>query len=204
MISGFKHGFSLKYNRPRTGCIHPNLKSAHQFQQLLQKRIDKERSLGIILGPFKKKPFENLIYSPVGMVPKKNWEEMRMITHLSFPHRDSINSHMDPQDTKTQYQSFDCALHLVAKMGKAAYMSKGDVKSAFRIIPIRKQDWHLLGIKINDNFYIDICLPFGASISCAIFEQAGNLLQWLAKCRAGHDIVCYLNDFFTLHQIQYV
>ena len=74
-------------------------------------------------------------------------------------------------------------------MGKAAYMSKGDVKSAFKIVPIRKQDWHLLGIKIGNNLYIDICLPFGASISCAIFEQVGTLLQWLARHRARHDIV---------------
>ena len=114
---------------------------------------------------------------------------MHMITHLSYPHRDSINSHMDPEDTKTQYQSFDCALGLVAKMGKAAYMSKGDVKSAFRIVPICKQDWHLLGIKIQQDYYMDICLPFGASISCAIFEQAGTLLQWLAHHWAGHKII---------------
>ena len=113
-------------------------------------------------------------------------------------------SHMDPEDTKTQYQSFDCALHLVAKMGKPAYMSKGDIKSAFRIVPICKQDWHLLGIKIQQDYYVDICLPFGASISCAIFEQVRTLLQWLAWCKAGHNIVCYLDDFFTAHHIQYV
>ena len=111
---------------------------------------------------------------------------------------------MDPEDTKTQYQLFDWVLCLVVKMGKVAYMSKGDVKSAFIIVPIHKQDWHLLGIKIQQDYYMDICLPFGASISCAIFEQVGTLLQWLAHCQAGHEIICYLDDFFTAHQIQYV
>ena len=43
-------------------------------------------------------------------------------------------------------------------------MSKGDVESAFRILPINPEDWPLLGIHFNQQFYIDICLPFGASI----------------------------------------
>ena len=80
-----------------------------------------------------------------------------------------------------QYQSFNCALCLVASIGHVAFMSKGDVKSAFRIVLICKEDWQLLGIKIQQDYYIDICLPFGASISCAIFKQIGTLLQWLAK-----------------------
>ena len=111
---------------------------------------------------------------------------------------------IDLQDAKTQYQSFNCALHLVAQTGQGAFMSKGDVKSAFRIVPIGKEDCSLLGIKIQHNYFMDICLPFGASISCAIFKQIGTLLQWLAKQKAGYDIVCYLDDFFTAHQVQFI
>ena len=129
---------------------------------------------------------------------------MRMITHLSYLHSDSINSHMDPKDTSTSYQSLDQVLAIVAKYGKGAYMSKGDVESAFRIVPIQPQDWHLLGIHFNRRFYINICLPFGASISCAIFKNIGNLLQWIAQRWANHPISRYLDDFFTAHILQQV
>ena len=121
---------------PHEGRIHCNLKSAFHFPKQLQQCLDKEVSLGRMLGPFQSKPLDNLICSPVGMVPKKDSDKMRMITHLSYPHRDSINSHMDPKDTSTSYQSFNQTLAIVAKYGKGAYISKGDVESAFRIAPI--------------------------------------------------------------------
>ena len=81
-----------------------------------------------MLGPFKAQPLPDLICSPVGMVPKKESTKMRMITHLSYPHGNSINSHMDPADTTTCYQSFDKVLEIVARYGHGAYMSKGDME----------------------------------------------------------------------------
>ena len=92
----------------------------------------------------------------------------------------------------------------MARYGKGAYMSKGDIESAFRIAPIWPQDWHLLGIQFNRRFYIDICLPFGASIPCAIFENIGNLLQWIVQQWANHPISRYLDDFFMVHILQQV
>ena len=176
VVIGFRQGFKLKYHGPHQGQIHHNLRSAFQHPKLLQQHLDKEVKLNRMLGPFVQKLLQNLICSPVGMVPKKNSDKMQMITHLSYLHGNSINSFMDPQDISTSYQSFNNALAIIAKYGHRAYMPKGDVESAFRIIPIAPEDWHLLGIKFNNQYYIDICLPFGASISCAIFEKVGNLL----------------------------
>ena len=72
VIHGFLHCFELKYKGPRTGHIHNNLASTHQFPKLLQQHLDKEIALGRILGPFTQPPLDNLVSSPVGMVPKKN------------------------------------------------------------------------------------------------------------------------------------
>ena len=129
---------------------------------------------------------------------------MRMITHLSYPNGNSINHYIDPRGTTTSYQSFDYAVKIVAKYSYGCYISKGNVEAAFRILPILKKDWHLLGIKFNSRFYIDICLPFSASISCALFEKVGSVLQWLAHHRAGHPIAHYLDDFFMAHILQQV
>ena len=40
-------------------------------------------------------------------------------------------------------------------------MAKVDLKSAFRMVPVRCQDWELLGMKQKEAYYIDTCLPFG-------------------------------------------
>ena len=199
VLTGFCQGFQLKYKGPRQGRIHRNLNSAFQHPKLLQQHLDKEITAGRMLGPFKKIPLPNLICSPMGMVPKKDSAKMRMITHLNYPHGNSINSYMDPQDTSTSYQSFNQALVIVAKYGCGVYMSKGNIESAFRIIPIAPEDWHLLGICFNKRYFVDICLTFRASISCAIFRKVGDLLQWIAQKRAKHPISRYLDDFFTAH-----
>ena len=204
VLTGFHQGFQLKYKGARQGRIHRNLNSAFQHAKLLQQHLDKEISAGMMLGPFKKIPLPNLICSPVGMVPKKDSAKLRMITHLSYPLGNSINSYMDLQDTSTSYQSFDQALVIIAKYGHGAYMSKGDVELAFRIIPIAPEDWHLLGICFNKKYFVDICLPFRPSISCAIFKKVGDLLQWIAQKRAKHLISRYLDNFFTAHILQQV
>ena len=121
-------------------------------------------------GPFAERPLDNLICSPIGLVDKKDTADKRMIMHLSHPKGKSVNSFIDPSVTKTQYQSFDLAVQLVAQHGRFCFMSKADEKSAFRIIPIRFEDLMLLGIYFDNNYYVDLCLPFGSSISCALFE----------------------------------
>jgi len=44
-------------------------------------------------------------------------------------------------------------------------MSKIDLKNAFRLIPVRPQDWNLLGIYWRQQFFVDTCLLFG--LRCA-------------------------------------
>ena len=149
VIQGFRHGFSLKYKGPRDGHIPPNLASARQYSKQLQQHLNKEIAKGCILGPFCNKPFSNLICSLVGMVPKKEQGKMRMITHLSYPLGHSINSFISPEDAAMQYQSCDSALVIVTNYGHGAFMSKGDVESAFQILPINPSDWPLLGIHFN-------------------------------------------------------
>ena len=99
-----------------------------------------------MLGPFTVPPFPDLICSPVGLVPKKDSDEMRMIMHLSYPYGQSINDFIDPEKASTCYQTFDDAVQLVIKQGRFCWLSKGDVKSAFRVAPICFKDIKCLGI----------------------------------------------------------
>ena len=86
------------------------------------------------------------------------------------------------------------------------YFAKTDFRSAFRVLGLNPRSWKWLimyakhpemGIKY---FFIDKCLPFGASISCSHFQQVSDaikhVLQYLAKKK---DFVNnYLDDFLFL------
>lgn len=81
---------------------------------------------------------------------------------------------------------------MLANLGPEAQIARLDIKSAFRLLPIHISDFELLGFKIQDMFFIDKCLPFGCSFSCAKFEKFLTFLEWVFRDRSGCG---YLDDF---------
>ena len=88
------------------------------------------------------------------------------------------------------------AIAMIKSIGRGSYLSKTDIKSAFRIIPIHPDDYHLLGMKWNNSYFFDRCLPMGCSSSCAIFEAFSTSLEWLAKHFLGASGVLHILDDF--------
>ena len=132
----------------------------------------------------------------MGLVPKKNSEEMRMIMHLSYPYGSSVNDFIDPDKTTTKYQQFDDVISLVIREGSFCWLAKGDFKFAYKLAPpIRYQDLACSGIHFDNQFFIDLTLPFGSAISCAIFEEISTLIQWLFETRTRVLFVHYLDDY---------
>ncbi len=174
---GFTNGFRLGYTGNRDCRDSPNLKSIAQKPEAAIEKIHKEVSLGSIAGPFTSRPIDNLIISPIGLVPKSEPGKFRLIQHLSFPEGESINDGIDREFCKVQYASFDVAINLVAGVGKGALMAKADIQSAFRLLPVHPDDFQLLGIKINDEFYVDKALAMGASCSPALFETFSTFFR---------------------------
>lgn len=147
-------------------------------------------------GPFCHKPISNLRCSPIGLVPKKTGG-LRLKTHLSHPPNDSINDYIDMLYTKETYSPFDNAVSIVKKFGKSALMAKMDIKSAFRLLKCNPGDFDLIGITLEENYYIDKCMPMGCSISCATFEQFSTFLQCAVTHETNTDnLDHYLDDFF--------
>ena len=76
-------------------------------------------------------------------------------------------------------------------------MAKLHLKNAFRLCPVRKEDWWLLGFKWVKKFYVYTSLPFGSRSSPAIFNQFAGLLCWLFVQIGEIPIVIhYLDDYF--------
>ncbi|XP_069093123.1 uncharacterized protein [Pleurodeles waltl] len=164
---------------------------------MVQEKLSKEVREGRMAGPFSDWPLENLIVSPIGVVPKKEKGQFWLIHHLSWPEGTSVNDFILEEVTKVSYASVDVAVAMIEQLGPGALMAKTDVKSAFRLLPVHPDDFELLGIQFQGNWYVDKALPMGCSSSCALFERFSTALQWIFQRMTGHQWVTnYLDDFF--------
>ena len=55
--------------------------------------------------------------------------------------------------TRTRHQKFDDAVQLVIQQGRFCWLAKGDIKSAFKLAPIRYEDLACLEIKFQDMYF---------------------------------------------------
>lgn len=199
LVTGFTNGFSLGCTviPPRPTSIPNNQPSAVNNAEVVTKKIEKERKLGRIVGPFRKYPsLPNYRISPLGVVPKKTPGEFRMIHNLSFPKGDSINDGIPEENSKVQYSSIQDAIAFIKRSNKRIFLGKVDVEGAFRIIPIRPDDRPLLGFHWDEKFYFDANLPMGSSSSCQIFESFSTALEWIGLTKLGISGLMHMLDDF--------
>ena len=211
LVSGFKDGFPLGFAGDRSVQREaPNLKFRRIGNKMIGDKITlwnkvmKEVKLNRYAGPFKTVPFKYFIQSPIGLVPKDNGKDVRLIFHLSYPRGmgTSVNENT-PRDLCTiKYPDFAEAIKLCFSLGKGCKIAKSDMKAAFRNLGILPSDYCLLVMKAespldgNTYYFVDKCLPFGASISCSHFQRFSNAVAHIVRFRTKKNLVNYLDDYF--------
>ena len=207
LINGFSKGFKLGYEGERKNIQRTanNLKISIGTKTDLWNKVMKEVEKKRYAGPFEQVPFSNYIQSPIGLVPKDNGKDTRLIFHLSYPRSGkSVNSETPKEICKVKYPDFSDAVRLciAAGHGHIAYSGKSDFKSAFRNLPMAKSEYMLLIMKAESPidhkvyYFVDKCLPFGASISCAIFQDFSDAVAHIFKKKTGEETVNYLDDYY--------
>ena len=84
------------------------------------------------------------------------------------------------------------------------YIGKTDVRSAFWVLPLKRACWIWLVMAARNpingkwQYFIDKCLPFGASISCSHFQRVSNGLKHIMQVRYKTKLMNYLDDFLFL------
>ena len=210
LVDGFKNGFSLEYQGSRHRRMQaPNLKFTIGNKVELWNKVMKEVGLGRYAGPYDRPPFEYYVQSPIGLVPKDEGRQTRLIFHLSYPRdgKSSINANTLRNKCVVTYKDFNHAIQLclkiIEKFGTCVF-AKTDLVSTFRNLGIRPQDWPLLTMKAENPddgkvyFFIDKCLPFGHTISCALFQKVSDALEHICRVMTSHEAVNYLNDFLFI------
>ena len=199
LTQGFQNGFHICYGGQPSTEICRNHPSALLNKNLISEKIQQEVRLGRIAGPFKNPPFTNFRSSPLGLVPKKEPGSFRLIHDLSYPKflkGRSINSNIAPEHSAVTYDNLDAAIGIIQHYDRGCLVAKADIESAYRIIPIHPNDYHLLGFSWNGQYYFDKCLPMGCSSSCKIFEAFSTAIQWIATHKFPISTMSHILDDF--------
>ena len=170
IVHGFTHGFSLDVAHP--DMLRCSYKPRYARQELID-MLNTELDKGHLLGPFEDPPIPNLHVSPVNVVPKANGK-WRLITNLSFPVGNSVNDAIPEASRSVSYCSVSDVVRVILQCQGEVFLSKIDLKNAYRMVPVSKQDWPYLGMFVNQHFIVDRCLPIAAASSCKIFQRISD------------------------------
>ena len=198
IVQGFSQGFDLGIDPGKTCTVS---KPTHTCRKELLVKLEDEIEKGYLLGPFEHTPLDELITSPVCVVPKSNGK-WRLIFNLSDPHGSSVNDAIFEDKRTVRYCSInDVAAYIIQHFPNSSpYLAKIDLKDAYRMVPIKKDQWKYLGMNVAGKYLIDRCLPMGAASSCQIFQRINDGFRWLMTSSSPTDVTIfnYLDDFLLL------
>ena len=221
-------GFDIGYQGPsERKSPSDNIPLTIGTKEDLWEKIMKEVKAKRVAGRYDEIPYENYIQFPVGLVPKAGGKT-RMIFHLSFDFSTkedsrSVNSCMPREICTVRYNDLDMAvkhcLDLICEFDQETrnqsgqhkkpviFFGKTDLSSAFRVLLLCIQCFCWLIFKAEDprdgkiKYFVEKCLPFGASISCAHYQRFSNSLKFLLEFRTGKNsrrTTNCLDDFLFL------
>ena len=201
-------GVPIGYTGPRQYREHKNWPSSYQYSKAVTESIIKDVKKGRKAGPFYSPPFEHFVGSPMGAFPKKrSVGKYRIIHDLSWPPGHSINDYISSEEYGLHYISVDDIAALIVQKGPNVMLSKLDLEDAFKHVPVRPEDWELLGstwftVNIDGNlikqYFVDTVLPFGLRSAPKLFDDFASALQHI-MCKRGVTYVNhYLDDFITM------
>ena len=198
LATGFTMGFPLYCEGPHFSCHSNNLLSAIQNPTAVDAKLSKELDAQRLVGPFSSPPFPVFRVSPLGLVPRKVEGEFRLLHHLSFPKGSSLSDGISPDHTSVSYATVEDAIWRIRTVGSSCFLAKTDIKNAFRIIPIRPQDYNLLGMCWRGLYYYDRCMPMGCSSSCKTVETFSTAIKWIAQNKLHITHILHLLDDFLI------
>lgn len=148
LIKGFSEGFNMGFNGPRNVRREaPNMRFQVGTKIDLWNKIMKEVKEGHTAGPYRgleQLPLEYFWQNPVGLIPKKgNSGETRMIVNLSYRDGYSVNHFTNKEECTVKYRDMDAAIAMINEVQKEhgeVFLAKCDGRSAFKQLPVRKED----------------------------------------------------------------
>ena len=202
ILSGLRDGFSLSPSHLPTTVPAPlpRRRFSTVHRRAIQKLIAEELSERRIAGPFAQVPFKYYIEHPIFLVAKPDSKvPWRLIHDLSKPAGSSLNDLIPRIAREVKYPTVDLAVENILRLHSDVFLAKTDLASAFRNLAVRPDQFCLLVFAVENAYYVDLRLPFGAGSSCRIFQRFSNgLAHIVATACPSVVVLVYLDDFLFI------
>ena len=194
LSDGFHVGcFSQPAGLRSSSRNHP---SSLANSQVISRYITEEVAGGRMVGPLKEDVQGMIHCSPIGLVPKgRGTGQWRMIVDLSYPCDRGVNDGIAASLCSMRYSSLDDAVQFITRLGPGTLLTKIDLKSAYRVVPVHPQDRHLLGIRWEGQVFADQALPFGLRSAPKLFSAVADAIGWALFQTGVLFQIHYLDDF---------
>ena len=199
LLRGIREGFRIGYDRRSPlRSAGANMPSANERAEVVDEYLSKECAEGRMVGPLNPKDWLGIHTSPFGVIPKSTPGKWRLITNLSAPQHYSVNDGISRDLSSLSYITVDSIVEQVRALGRGTQLAKMDIQSAYRVVPVHKDDRCLLGVKWRDQLYVDCALSFGLRSACKIFTSIADAVEWIASNRGARGIAHYLDDYVVV------
>lgn len=200
IIQCIRFGFPLQYRGPPLyNQFQGNHSSALQYDEHVNQYIIKEKRLGALAGPYKDPPFDPWCnISPILTREKAGKSERRIILDFSFPPEQNPNAYIPRNrifgvDVVHTLPGIQDVLKIVVALQFDVMLASIDISRAYRNFAVDPFDWPLTCLFHNEEYYVDLCMPFGSRASSYYMQQMAEFIRRAFKVR-GIITVIYLDD----------
>lgn len=85
----------------------------------------------------------------------------------------------------------------IVRWGRGSWLSKIDLKRAYRQFAIDPFDYPLLGIKWDGEWFVDVRLPFGLKWAAAVCQRATEAIAFMAEKEFQAEVLPFIDDMST-------
>ncbi len=115
---------------------------------------------------------------------------------MSYPYdQRSVNKNISKESKTVHYSTVAEVIDLIRGKGRGCYLAKSDISEAFRLLPLHRDVYHLMGFTWKGANYYDLCLLMGCAISCKLFSIFSDAIMFAVKKLGAKNTVKILDDF---------
>ena len=201
LIDLLRYGFPASYEiTSKPVCNLSNHSSAVSHKAHVEHYLHTELGFNALLGPFDTPPFDEWCRTnPLLTRPKQDTDKRRVILDLSFPAIGSVNAgipsnQLDSCPFKLCLPSPHTLANRMRLLGTGCHLYKIDLSRAYRQLRSCPLDWPLLGVKWNEQYFIDTAIPFGLRHGASACQRTTEAVAEIAKYDVGASPHPYIDD----------